>query len=83
MSTPQNAIEMLDEEVKRLDESIRSDDPLHMRDSRAKPDDGYDNYITIAEAAVIDRHRAEKIRQRDSLALLSDYLRRHPDDKPE
>lgn len=83
MPTDKNAIEMLDEAVDRLDESIKNDDPLHVRDTRANPNDGYENYITIAEAAVIDQFRAEKIRQRDSLIMLRDYIRRSSDDKPE
>ena len=83
MPTDKDAIEMLDKVVENLDKSIQNDDPLHMRDQRANPNDGYENYITIAEAAVIDRFRAEKIRQRNSLVLLRDYLRRSDNDKSE
>jgi hypothetical protein len=83
MSTNKNAIEMLDEVVDSLDTSIKNDDPLHVRDQRANPNDGYENYVTMAEAAVLDRFRAEKIRQRNSLVMLRDFIRRNEDDKPE
>lgn len=83
MTTDQNAIETLDAAIQNLDESIQNDDPLHVRDNRVKPDDGYDNYVTIAEAAVIDRFRSEKIRQRNSLIMLKDYLMRNKDDNVE
>jgi len=83
MTTDQNAIETLDATIQNLDESIQNDDPLHVRDNRVKPDDGYGNYVTIAEAAVIDRFRAEKIRQRNSLIMLKDYLMRNKDDNAE
>lgn len=83
MSRNKNAIEMLDEVVDSLDTSIKNDDPLHVRDPRANPNDGYENYVTMAEAAVLDRFRAEKIRQRNSLVMLRDFIRRNEDDKPE
>ena len=83
MPTDQNAIKTLDAVIQDLDESIKKDDPLHVRDERAKPDDGYGNYITIAEAVVLDRFRAEKIRQRNALVMLNDYLMRNQDDKSE
>ncbi len=75
-------VETLEAEIARLNESIRNDDPLHVRDRRAEPDDGYGNYITIAEAVVLDRFRSEKEKYRDSLVALADYLRR-PNDRPE
>lgn len=83
MSNDQNAIDMLDDAIQDLDERIKNDDPLHVRDRRAKPDDGYDNYVTIAEATVLDRFRAEKIRQRNSLVMLKDYLQRSQNDQSE
>lgn len=83
MPTDQNAIKTLDAAIQNLDESIKRDDPLHMRDDRAKPDDGYGNYVTIAEAVVTDRFRGEKIRQRNALVLLKDHLMRCQDDQSE
>lgn len=83
MSTDQNAIKTLDAAIQNLDERIKRDDPLHMRDDRAKPDDGYGNYVTIAEAVVTDRFRGEKIRQRNALVLLKDHLMRCQDDQSE
>jgi hypothetical protein len=58
--TDKNLIETIDNQVEKLTKSIREGDPLHMRDARVQPDDGYDNYVTIAEAQVIDAMQYEK-----------------------
>lgn len=58
--TDKNLIKTIDNQVEKLTKSIRDGDPLHMRDARVQPDDGYENYITIAEAQVIDAMQYEK-----------------------
>lgn len=81
MPTEEHTIyDTIDEQVDKLNKSIHDADPLHMRDNRAKPNDGYDNYITIAEAVVTDRFRASKVNARDSLLMLKDNLRRFSHD---
>ena len=55
-----NLIKTIDNQVEKLTKSIREGDPLHMRDARVQPDDGYENYVTIAEAQVIDAMQYEK-----------------------
>lgn len=58
--TDKNLIKTIDKEVEKLTKSIHEGNPLHMRDARVQPDDGYENYITIAEAQVIDAMQYEK-----------------------
>lgn len=56
----ESIIKTIDNEVEKLTKSIQEGQPLHMRDERVAPDDGYGNYITIVEAQVTDAIQYEK-----------------------
>ncbi len=67
-------IKTIDNQVEKLTKSIHEGQPLHARDNRIAPDDGYDNYITIVEAQVTDALQSEKKAAIDSLTQLKRYL---------
>jgi len=67
-------LETIDKQVEKLTKSIQNDSPLHMRDKRVAPTDGYDNYMTIAEAQVLGAVRQDKLDAIDSLKRLKVYV---------
>lgn len=72
--TTENLIKTIDEQVEKLTKSIRDGQPLHMRDKRVEPDDGYDNYVTMVEAQVTDAIQYEKLAAVDTLKSLKTYI---------
>ena len=56
----ESIIKTIDNEVEKLTKSIQEGCPLHMRDKRVAPDDGYGNYITIVESQITDALQYEK-----------------------
>lgn len=70
----ESLLKTIDEQVEKLNKSIRDGQPLHMRDKRANPDDGYENYITIVEAQMTDALQHEKKAAVDTLTALKTYL---------
>jgi len=70
----ENLIKTIDEQVKKLTKSIQDGQPLHMRDKRVEPNDGYGNYVTIVEAQVTDAIQHEKIAAVDTLKTLKTYI---------
>lgn len=63
-------IETIDNQVEKLTKSIQNDDPLRLRDQRVAPDDGYENYLTIAEAQVLGAIKKNKMDAIDALERL-------------
>lgn len=70
----ENLIKTIDEQVEKLTKSIQDGQPLHMRDKRVEPNDGYENYVTIVEAQVTDAIQHEKIAAVDTLKTLKTYI---------
>lgn len=67
-------IETIDKQVKKLTKSLKNDLPMHLRDSRAVLDDGYENYMTMAEDQVLSAIRSEKESAINSLKLLKMHI---------
>ena len=67
-------IETIDEQVKKLTKSLENDLPMHLRDRRAVLDDGYENYMTMAEDQVLSAIRSEKESAIKSLKLLKMHI---------
>ena len=69
-----NVIETIDEQVEKLKKSLHDGQPLHMRDKRVEPDDGYGNYVTIVEAQITDAIQHEQKAAIDTLTQLKQYI---------
>ena len=67
-------LETIDKQVEKLTKSIQNDSPLHLRDERVAPTDGYDNFMTIAEAQVLGAIRQDKLDAIDQLKRLKLYV---------
>ena len=67
-------IKTIDNQLEKLTKSIQDGQPMHMRDKRVEPEDGYENYVTIVEAQVTDAMLFEKKAAVDSLTSLKQYL---------
>lgn len=67
-------LETIDKQVEKLTKSIQNDSPLHLRDERVVPTDGYDNFMTIAEAQVLGAIRQDKLDAIDQLKRLRLYV---------
>lgn len=65
---PQKKVmEVIDESIAVIDKKLEDNAPLHIRDKRAEPQDGYGNYLTIAEALVLGIMNADLKAQRSAL----------------
>ena len=67
-------IKTIDNQVETLTKSIQNDDPLRLRDKRVAPDDGYENYLTIAEAQVLGAIKKNKMDAIDALKRLKMHV---------
>ncbi len=47
------------QQITELTRRLHAASPLHMRDPRMKPSDGYANYVTIAERQIINLHTSD------------------------
>lgn len=70
----ESIIKTIDNQVEKLSKSIHDGKPLHMRDDRVAPNDGYENYVTMIEAQVTDALQYEKKAAIESLNSLKRYL---------
>lgn len=70
----ESIIKTIDNQVEKLTKSIHEGQPLHMRDDRVAPNDGYENYVTMIEAQVTDALQFEKKAAIESLNSLKRYL---------
>jgi hypothetical protein len=70
----ESIIKTIDNQVEKLTKSIHEGQPLHMRDDRVVPNDGYENYVTMIEAQVTDALQFEKKAAIESLNSLKRYL---------
>lgn len=68
-------IETIDESIGILDRKLEESTPLHIRDKRAEPDDGYGNYMTMAEAIVLGIMNADINDQRSALIAAKNNLK--------
>lgn len=67
-------IKTIDNAVEKLNKRIQDGQPMHMRDSRLQPDDGYGNYVTIVESQIIDALLYEHKEAINTLTLLKQHL---------
>ena len=70
----ESIIKTIDNQVEKLTKSIHEGQPLHIRDDRVAPNDGYENYVTMIEAQVTDALQCEKKAAIESLNSLKRYL---------
>lgn len=60
----------IDDAIDVIDKKIEANSPLHIRDHRAEPDDGYGNYMTIVEAQLLGILNADLERQRSEFVAV-------------